>query len=146
MKRQFITATLTLIAAALITFRATHRKPHPTQLGFQVVLFHDCSNEEALRELGDDRQIIVISHADGSLSINETPLDSSAIGPELAKVFQYRSLKLVWYIADPHSTYGQAVTNLSALHQDATKFVVAMPTTIQIVSAGAATSQCPYGF
>jgi hypothetical protein len=146
MKRHSITAALTLLAVVTIAFRVTHRKQHPIPHGFRTVLFHDCSNEEALREFGDDRQIIVTSHADGALSINETPLTSSAIGPELAKIFEYRSLKLVWYIANPHLTYGQAIKDLSALHQDTTNFVVAMPTTIQIVSSNAATSQCPYGF
>jgi hypothetical protein len=146
MKRHYITAALTLLAVTLISFRVTHHKQHPTPRGFQTVLFHDCSNEEAFRELGDDRQIIVTSHADGSLSINQTRFPSSAIGPELAKIFQYRSLKLVWYIADPHLTYGQAITNLSAVHQNTTKFIVAMPTTSQIVSSNAATGQCPYGF
>jgi biopolymer transport protein ExbD len=150
MKRHYITAALTVIAVALIAFRLTHPKQRPTPRGMQTALVHDCTNEEAWRTLGDDRQIIVTSHADGSLSINQTPFTSSTVGPELATIFEYRSLKLVWYIADPHLTYGQAITNLSDLHADTSKFVIVMPTTNQVAAANSAfphgESQCPYGF
>ena len=151
MNRRYITAALTVIAVALIAFRLTHRKHLSPPHGLQAVLVHDCSNEEAFRTLGDDRQIVVTSYADGSLKINETPFTASSIGPELEKIFQYRSLKLAWYIADPRLTYGQAITNLSALHQDRTKFIVAMPTRDQVEKMSlpvwpTSQSQCPYGF
>jgi hypothetical protein len=73
MKRHYITAALTLIALALIAFRVAHRKHLSPPHGLQTVLVHDCSNDEAWRTLGDDRQIVVTSHADASLSINQTP-------------------------------------------------------------------------
>ena len=82
MNRRYITAALTVIAVALIAFRLTHRKHVSPPHGLETVLVHDCSNEEAYRELGDDRQIIVTSQADGSLSINATPSTASSIGAE----------------------------------------------------------------
>ena len=117
MNRRYITAALTVIAVALIAFRLTHRKHVSPPHGLETVLVHDCSNEEAYRELGDDRQIIVTSQADGSLSINATPSTASSIGPEMEEIFEYRSFKLAWYIADPQLSYGKAIENLSALHQ-----------------------------
>jgi hypothetical protein len=54
----------------------------PTRRGIQIVLVHSCTNEEALRQLGDDRQIVVTNHADGSIWINETPFIASTVGPD----------------------------------------------------------------
>jgi hypothetical protein len=68
------------------------------------VLVLSCTNEEALRQLGDDRQIVVTNHADGSIWINETPFTASTIGPELSKIFENRSLKLVWFRPNPQLT------------------------------------------
>lgn len=94
------------------------------------------------------------------MSINGMAFTSSSVGPELAKIFQYRSLKLVWFLADPQSTYGQAVKNLSYLGANTSDFIIALPTTSQITAANSpiptgqnATnsplplpeSQCPYG-
>jgi biopolymer transport protein ExbD len=112
-------------------------------------MVHSCSDEVAFRELGDDRQIIVANYADGSISINETPFTSATVGPELAKIFESRRLKLVWFIGDPQLTYGQAIKNLSDLHADSSAFVIALPTTSQIAAANSlphVVSQCPYGF
>ena len=149
MKRKFVTIILLIIVAAILTLRSDHRTLRPSQYGIQTVLVHNCSYEESFRELGDDRQIIVTNHADGSISINETPFTSSTVGPELAKIFQYRSLKLVWFIGDPQLTYGQAMKTLSDLHAEGSNFVVALPTTSQTATANLSRTQivfqCPYG-
>jgi hypothetical protein len=39
----------------------------------QFVLVHSCTNEEGLRQLGDDRQIVVTNHADGSIWLTSSP-------------------------------------------------------------------------
>jgi biopolymer transport protein ExbD len=157
MKRNHFTISLIVILAVLSVFRFCHRAAIRPQYGMPISLVHKCNNEEALRELGDDRQIIVNSHADGSMSINGMAFTSSSVGPELAKIFQYRSPKLVWFLADPQSTYGQAVKNLSDLQASTSNFTVALPTTSQISAAtlspiAAASSPppqlieyCPYG-
>jgi biopolymer transport protein ExbD len=161
MKRNYLTIILIVIVVVLSGFRFHHRAIRPPQYGIPITLVHNCSNEEALRELGDDRQIIVESNAEGSISINGMHFTSSTIGSELAKIFQSRSLKLVWFIADPQLTYGQAVKNLSDLQANNSNFIVAIPTTSQIAAASLPVptgqiaapnspltrpeSQCPYG-
>jgi biopolymer transport protein ExbD len=157
MKRNYFTVSLVVVLVALSVFRFRHRMVRSQHYGIQIALVHNCTNEEALRELGDDRQIIVNSHADGSMLINGTSFTSSSVGSELAKIFQYRSPKLVWFLADPQSTYGQAVKNLSDLQASTSNFTVALPTTSQIsaatlspiAAAGSPPPQlieyCPYG-
>ena len=145
MKRNYRTTVLVLIVIAVLAFRLLHRTVKTTQYGIPTVLVHNCSNEEAFRELGDDRQIIVSNHADGSIWINQTPFTPSTVGPELAHIFQFRSLKLVWFIPDPTLTYGQAMKSLSDLNAGSGGFVVALPTTSQVATANANVAQCPYG-
>ncbi|MGD0796262.1 MAG: hypothetical protein ABR910_00940 [Acidobacteriaceae bacterium] len=145
MKLSYSTTAM-LIVTALAVLRLHHGVLRAPLYGMRVALVHDCTNEEALRELGDDRQIIVESNAEGSISINGTPFTHSTVGPELDKIFESRTPKLVWYIADPHLTYGQAMQNLSGLHADRANIVIAVPTTNQIAVSSAQMSQCPYGF
>jgi biopolymer transport protein ExbD len=145
MRRSYLTIILTIILIGLSIFRFRQRSVRSAPHGIRVALVHNCSNEEALRELGDDRQVIVESHPDGSMSINGTPFSASSVGPELAKIFEYRSLKLVWFLADPQLTYGRAVENLSDLHATTSNFVIALPTTSQIATANMFESQCPPG-
>src|ERR1700679_559539 len=98
MKRNYVTIILIVLVVVLCAFRFERRIHPAARRGIRIVLVHNCTNEEALRQLGDDRQIVVTNHADGSIWIDETPFTASAVGPELSKIFDYRSLKLVWFI------------------------------------------------
>jgi len=156
MKPRRSTLILLAIATALFAFRALHRKTNIGFHGISVSLVHNCSDNDALQMLGDDRQIVVTTKPDGSSLINETPFTSSTIGPELAKIFNSRSIKVIWFIADPRLTYGQAVQSLTNLHSDGSNFIVALPTTSQGTAANLPVpirgsglphfqAQCPYG-
>jgi hypothetical protein len=50
----------------------------------------------------------------------------------LSKIFEYRSLKLVWFIPNPQLTYGHALESLSDLPANASEFAIAMPTTSKV--------------
>ena len=149
MRRNYVTIALAIVAAAVLVLRLHHREHRVAQYGIPTVLVHSCSDKEAFRVLGDDRQIIVTNHPDGAIWINQTPFTSATIGPTLTKIFEFRSLKLAWFIGDPGLTYGQAINDLSALHSGTAEFMIALPTTKQVAVSNVAfshgESQCPYG-
>jgi hypothetical protein len=92
---------------------------------------HPCSNEEAFHELGDDRQIVVNSTDGDRIAINATPFTLTNIGPELEKIFDYRDLKLVWFVGSPTETYGQAIDALAHLHTQQTRAMTVLVTKLQ---------------
>lgn len=135
------TAILLLLIACIALWDLAHRSKKVSAQGLQVALLHPCTNEEAFRELGDDRQIVVTSIDSTRVDINATPFVLTTVGPELEQIFAYRELKLVWFIGNRNGTYGQAIDVLAHLHTKQTHAVTVLVTRLQTAATDPA--DCP---
>ena len=71
--------------------------------------------QTALPQTPDDPQVLVRLDADGTVRLNSAPIDPAALEDKLRRVFAARVDDVVFFEADDHANYAQAVRVMDTL-------------------------------
>lgn len=123
--RLFVVAPL---AAVLLIFRAgsflaDHHSSNGSYLPLPKVVATSASDW-----CMDDRNIVVKINANGDLQINETPEDIRTLGPVLAQIFEHRTERVAFMLADPHVPFERVADAYSQIRAARADIDVALVT------------------
>lgn len=110
MRKYWRTLLLVLVLSSVLGWRFVHHSAHA--LGLPVVFTHPCDLAEAMREIGDEREIVVEAKPDHVLQINGHVFSVADAARELNEIFEHGRTPRIWFLADPSMSYGDVLTAL----------------------------------